>query len=725
MLLSDRNAKSWRVALFALIVVIAQAVLILNLYKVQLSHGEVYTERLRQQTTVAIRLSPARGAIVDRNDVALAENRSSFDVDFYLDELQRNYSRSHRGHLPYIEVPYKRHGEVRMSRQVDIVTIVNEALEPVAQGLGFANRPDEKELREHFRIRKDIPYQFRTDVDFNTLARFSERNFGVPGIDIVARPVRHYNFGSLASHILGHVGRPDENSNSMAEDGYPYETVGKSGVEDLMDVQLQGKPGGKLLRVNYRGYVDREEKMKNASVGNVVKLTLDARIQYIVEQAMRGVGRGAAVVMDPNTGDVLAMASVPNYDPNHFIPKISNKELMSMIHDDTAPLVNRAVSTYPPGSTYKVLIALSALKSKAITRDTIIDSPGAIDIGGHLFRDWSPNGQGPIKLREALKMSCNTFFYQVGIKTKIENIDDLGELVGFGHPTGVLLKPELESAGVLPGPEWLKEHRPKERWTQAYTANTSIGQGYVAVSPMQMVCLMSAVANGGTVYKPRLIEKVTSPEGETVLELPDKQVRSDLGMSQDNINAVKEGLFAVVDEGTGKKASIPGIKIAGKTGTAQAKRRLNGQIIVDNKTWFYGFAPYDTPRYVFCVMVEGGVAGGTTCAPIAHDILNAIFAMEKDSSQIKLSYLTPVVGHFRGVSDVGPSNLPGVDQGTAGTGAAAAASASAGAPADANVDREGDHAPPTDNSDTDASGDTPTILREDNGAPAIMPKRRY
>lgn len=706
----DRNLPYGRLLTLALMVLLAMGILITRLYDVQLAQGDVYTQKLRTQTTVATRLSPARGAIVDRNGIPLAENRASFDVDFYLDELQRNYSRAHRGRLPKIKVPVKRHGEIHYVEQVDIVKIVDEAIEPIARSLGFSHRPDEREIREHFRTRKEIPFQFRTDVDFNTLAQFSERNLGVPGIDIVARPVRRYTYGAFAAHVLGYVGKPDENSESLAADGYPFETVGRQGIEGRMDPQLQGQPGGKILRVNYRGYVDREEEVKWPTVGNTVKLTLDARIQYIAEQAMRGVGRGAAVVMDPQTGDVLALVSVPSYNPNDFIPRITGDEWKALNTDPTAPLVDRALSTYPPGSTYKVLIALAALKAGAITKDTIIESPGVVYIAGHPFRDWSPNGQGSIKLRDALRMSCNTFFYQLGAnKTGIEPIVKMGQRVGFGEPTGIELSPE--SKGIMPGPEWLKKNFPRERWTSAYTANVSIGQGAVQVSPMQMCVLMSAVANGGHIYKPRLIQEVVDIDGEQKAEIPAAQPRNPeeptLGMKPNDIEAVRDGLLAVVADGTGRRAQVQGIKVAGKTGTAQAWRVMNGHKMQDNKTWFYGFAPYDNPRYVFCVMVEGGVAGGTTCAPIAHEILQNIFDMEK-GKEITLSYLTPATGHFRGVVDV-PHPM-GVDAAT--PTAAPAGNVDPSAPTGA-----------TSAEPTNGGGDEPATVQEDD-APAIMPKRR-
>jgi penicillin-binding protein 2 len=686
MLINQTPGTQTRLWFFGGLIVLAMLHLLYRLYEVQVSRGEVYVNRLRDQTTVAVRLSPARGAIVDTNGLALAENRASFDVDFYLDELVRTYSRQHRGNVPRLTTTKTgKSGKVYTETSPDIVKIVNDSMEPIAKNLGFENRPDTADLRQHYRIRRDIPFQYRTDVDFTTLAQFSERNLGVPGIDIAARPVRQYPYGALAAHILGYVGKP-ESSEQTTEDGYEFETVGKEGIEKTMDSHLQGKPGGRILRVNYRGYIDREEGFTPPSVGNTVYLTIDARIQHIVEECMRDVGRGAAVVIDPNNGDVLALASVPNFDPNDFIPKIQSAKWKALNTDPTAPLINRTLSAYAPGSTFKVPVALAALKSKAITPQTVIHSPGFIMIGNRAFKDWNPNGQGSITVHDALRMSCNTFFYQIGMKAGIDALVSMGQLGGFGQLTGIPISGE--SPGIMPGPEWLKKRYPKERWTNATTANVSIGQGFLEVTPLQMTLFMGAVANGGTLYYPRLIKSVTDLNGDQKVSVPTRP-RSELGIKFSDMAAVRQALLAVVENGTGRRVGgIPGIQVAGKTGSAQFSKVINGVRKKDTRAWFFGFAPFENPRYAFCVMVEGGVAGGSTAGPIVHNILQRVFAMEQGEI-VNMTALPPAIGHFRGVQDIAPDQPH--------------------APA----------APATPPADSE-----PTVLPEDNDPPPIMQRRR-
>lgn len=691
MLVNKIEEHRIRLLIFAAFLVIALGDLILHLYFVQVAKGDVYVNRLRDQTTVAVRLSPARGAIVDRNNIPLAENRASFDIDFYLDELVRHYSKQHHGKVPKIYYEATRKGKKVTLGETDIVEIVNESIDPIAKSLGLQSRPDENDLRNHYRNRRQIPYQFRTDIDFTTLAQFSERNLGVPGIEVAARPVRSYNYGAFASHILGYVGKPDQ-AEQVGEDGFEYDSVGRLGIEKIMDAQLQGKPGGKILRVNSRGYIDREEGVQQPTVGNSVYLTIDARIQHIVEECMRGVGRGAAIIMDPNNGDILAMVSVPNYDPNDFIPRIPADKWKALNSDPTAPMVNRALSAYAPGSTYKVMISLAGLKYGVITPSTLINSPSAIPIGERLFHNHGDEEFGAINLTEALTHSVNTFFYQLGIRIGIDKIDEMGRLCGMGEATGVL---SPESPGILPGPEWMKQSKVyhRERWTTAHTANASIGQGFVQATPLQMSVLMSAVANGGTVYYPRLIKQVADLNGNVQASIPTR-VRSELGVKFNDLAAIRQALLSVVEGGTGTKAGgIPNFKVAGKTGTADFTMRLNGQAVKDKRAWFYGFAPYEAPRYVFCVMVEGGDFGGSTSAPIVHDILSRIVAMEQGAT-VNMSYMTPSIGHFEGVKPITLAPMEGV-------------------PAAGSTDVP------------EAQGDAPASADTGESAPSIMPKRRF
>lgn len=669
------NFTHARLRLLSLGVVAAVSLLIFTLHKIQVKQGEMYSASLRNQTTVPVVLSPARGSIVDCNGVGLAENKASIDIDVYLRELVGYYSRSKKGKLPKTKVPGQ------SATMPDVALILHESIGDVFGQLALDKNYTDKELLNHYYQTPNVPFQLVHDLDFKQLSKFSEHSVNIPGIQESARPVRTYNFGALAPHILGYVGKVEEVSDS----DFVPESIGKEGIEKTFDSYLQGKPGYKMLRKNNVGYILGSDAIQQPTVGGTVYLSIDSRIQNIAEQTMRRVGRGAAVVMDPNTGDILAMVSVPSFDPNSFVPSLDPKEWRRLISDNTKPLTNRALSSYAAGSTFKTLVALSALSNpKAnFTPKTIIYSPSAVFLANRWWPDWPNNvlGEGNINLRTALEWSTNTFFYQLGIRTGIESMVNMGSKIGFGEKLlvdedNVPLIPG-EASGQMPGPKWMeaKEDRQiefwknkkkkdptfkiprtwRERWSEGHTANTSIGQGFVEVTPLQMATMISAVANGGDVLYPRIIRAITRMEGtETKLlkEFPVRK-RSELGIKPEYLKGVQEGLRAVVETGTGKKSSSgdSGFQVSGKTGTAQFKAIIQGTVMKDNRTWFTSYAPYDKPRYVVVVMVEGGVSGGSTCAPLAGEIFRGINAMEK-GAPVEMVYLNPAIGHYGGVTEV-------------------------------------------------------------------------
>jgi penicillin-binding protein 2 len=322
-------------------------------------------------------------------------------------------------------------------------------------------------------------------------------------------------------------------------------------------------------------------------------------------------------------------------------------------------MFNRALHAYAPGSTYKIMVALAGLKSGNCTPNTTFDCPGAIQIDDHLFHNSDSTDAGTMSLVHAICVSSDVYFYQYGMKAGIDAIDAMGKLAGFGHKWGLLGDAD-EDAGILPGPDWMKENdkwlvktHNIDHWSRAQTANTSIGQGFVLNTPLQMATFLGAVANGGTVYQPRLYSRVVDYKG-AAQEIPAGQVYSTLGVNPSDLKAVQEGMREVVSEGTATLAQVPGEQIAGKTGTAQAYIKLNGQTQRDLKCWFYCYGPAgpnDVPRYVTCVVVEGGTWGGTTTAPIAQEIMSRLFAMDKGAVE-NVAFLQPALGNFNGASPV-------------------------------------------------------------------------
>ena len=663
----DTQADGWRLGVLSLVVFAAMGVLLSRLWTVQVVNSESALRSLDATTTVKARIAPARGAIVDRNGVPLATNRPSFDIDFYLDDMRRDYAESHRGRVPKIPLPPDKRGRKRA--EDDIVEIVKESIAPVRDALGLTSQiteKDEHDIREHFRTNHDLPYHYMRDLDFATVANFEERNLGVTGIRISQSPAREYPYGSLASHILGYVGKPVNQSEHLSRDGTPYETIGRHGIEAVMDPQLQGEPGSIIRRVTSQGYYINGKALHTEppTMGNTLFLTIDARIQYIAETAMAKSGwtRGSVIVMNPNNGDVLALASFPNYDPNKFIPSINLKDWNALNQDPTTPLYNRALHSFEPGSTYKIMVALAGLQSGHVTTNTEIDCPGAIQIDDPLFHNSDRSPAGTMSLVNAIKVSSDVFFYQYGIKAGIEAIDAMGKRVGFGHKWG-LLGDDDEDAGILPGPEWmkdpvnnawLKKTHNIDHWSNAQTANTSIGQGFVQVTPLQLATFLCSVANGGTVYQPRLYSRVENYKQENIATMREGMVYNTINVKPSDLKAVQKGMYEVVEEpgGTGNAtAKIPGVHLAGKTGTAQAYTRLGGVRKQDLSTWFYCYGPFEAPRYVVCVLVKGGQWGGTAAAPIASEVMKRLLAMDAGAVET-VTPLQPIIGNFKGATDI-------------------------------------------------------------------------
>ena len=660
MLDDDVRVQGWRLGVLVVLVFAAVDLLLSRLWNVQVVNSASAQQRSEAQTTVKSRIAPARGEICDRNGVPLAENRPSFDIDFYLDDLRRDYAKAHRGRVPEIPLRPDKHGHPRSD--VDIVEIVKESIQPINDTLNLTAPLNEKDIREHFRSEPDLPYHYMTNLDFATVAQFKERNFGVRGIDVSQTPQRSYPLGAFASHILGYVGQPQNQDEHLAADGTPYETVGRHGIEAIMDPQLQGEPGSKIRRVSSQGYFIGEPLEENdPTVGNTLYLTIDARAQYIAETAFRASGwtRGAVVIMDPRNGDVLALASFPDYDPNKFIPKIDAKAWDALNTDPTTPMFNRALHGQNPGSTYKIMVALAGLQSGHVTADTDFDCPAAIQIDDHLFHNSDHSDGGTMSLVHAIEISSDVFFYQYGIRAGIQAIDQMGARAGFGQKWG-LLGDDDEDAGILPGPEWMKQNEKWlqkthniDHWSNAQTANTAIGQGFVLCTPLQLATFLCAVANGGTVYHPRIYSHVANYKGDTVADIPEGRVFDTLNVTPEQLKTVQTGMLKVVQDGTGTTAQVPGVDMGGKTGTAQHYRHG----MQDLTTWFYCYGPWQNPRYVTCVMVEGGQWGATAAAPIAGSIMKQLFAMDAGTA-VNVSALEPVEGNFNGETEIQSQDTP-------------------------------------------------------------------
>src|ERR1700704_705949 len=644
-----RLSPRLRIQFLGLLMLLGVSALGLRLWWIQVAHGAEWTSQIRGSSQATVRIPSVRGEIKDRNGLTLVQNRASYEVDFYLPEMVKGY-RERFGPPPLAEHRAIISGMPKDVKEPDIIRIVNDGIVPRLNDLDLARDYNSKQLERHYRNDTEVPYSYIKDIDFPTMAKFSEHDVGLPGVDITIKPVRSYVFGALASHMLGYVGAPDDTNKEEAKkfSFYQPEVEGKSNGEKSMDEYLKGKPGVRYMRRNAKGQIDGVLREEPPQAGANVNLTIDARIQMIAEEAIRSVGRGAAVVIAPNNGNILAMVSVPSFDPNTFIPSIKLKDWEALRKDEANPLINRAVSAFPPGSTFKLVTTLAGLR-KGLARQHF-NCGGGVTYGDHFFHCWigeKGGSHGTLGIADAIKVSCNSFFYQFGNAAGINAIDETGDDLGLGKTSGIEIT--SESPGVLPGPDWMRIHYPRERWSQAYTATVSIGQGYDLVTPLQLAMVYATVANGGVSYYPKLVQSVTNADGKPLLNEKGApavssapKIRRDLrfDFQPEQIELARRGLWKVVNEdgGTGGRARLSGVQVAGKTGTAQAMTEGKK----DNVAWFACFAPYDQPTYAITVMVQGSSGhGGSVAAPIAARILSRALAMEEGTFDPQVAWLAP------------------------------------------------------------------------------------
>src|SRR5213592_2432788 len=663
-----RVASRIRIQFLGLLMLLGMGALGLRLWWIQVAHGAEWTSQLRGSSQATVRIPSVRGEIKDRNGVTLVQNRASYEVDFYLPEMVKGY-RERFGSPPLSEYRAIINGMPKDQKEPDIIRIVNDGIVPRLNDLDLSRDYNAAKLQRHYRNDTEVPFSYIKDIDFPTMAKFSEHDVGLPGVDIAIKPVRSYVYGALAAQLLGYVGAPDDINREEAKKFTFYQ----GDVEEKsMDEYLRGKPGVRYLRRNAKGTIDGVLREDPPKQGANVFLTLDARVQAIAEEALRMVGRGAAVVVDPNNGNVLAMASVPSFDPNTFIPSIKAKDWKALQKDEADPLVNRAINALPPGSTFKLITSLAGLRRNLA--NARYNCSGGVSYGDHFFQCWAAGKHythGTLGLVDAIKVTCDSFFYQYGNAASIQSIDTVGKMLGIGEESGLQLTGE--QTGNMPGPEWMQIHHPQERWSQAQTANVSIGQGYTLVSPLQLAMAYATIANGGICYYPRLVDKVLKQDGSPALDENGKnvvsqtpQVRSDLRkeLSPDKIELVRKGLWKVVNEegGTGGRARLKDVQVAGKTGTAQATDRGHK----DTVAWFACFAPFENPKYVVAVMVQGGEHGGSVAGPIATRIIERTLALDEGKFDMQVAWLSPAhkANPFQMIKDVNYAggNVPSGDE---------------------------------------------------------------
>jgi penicillin-binding protein 2 len=407
--------------------------------------------------------------------------------------------------------------------------------------------------------------------------------------------------------------------------------IGKRGFEKLYDEQLRGDKGTLYMEVDAHGFEQRQLKGKETLPGNDLQLTIDLDLQLEAENAMVGKA-GAVIAIDVNTGRILAFASAPPLHLEDFVGGISTKNWQALLNDIKRPLVHKTIQgQYPPGSTYKIVTALAGLSKGVINANTIYYCSGAMFFGNRSYGCWKSGGHGPVSLHRALAESCDVYFYQVGLKVGVDSLAEYANRLGLGHKTGIEF--EYEKSGLIPTANWKKLAK-GESWQEGETLSIAIGQGFNLVTPLQVAQMTSALANGGILYKPYLIEKIIDPEGQVLKEFEPAVDVELIGMNK-YLKLIRDGLVGAVNDkhGTGKAAQLEDITVAGKTGTAQVVtlekfREVDEEDVAykhRDHAWFTSFAPAVNPEIAVTILVEHGGHGGSVAAPVAKKVLEKYF----------------------------------------------------------------------------------------------------
>jgi penicillin-binding protein 2 len=570
-------------------------VLFIRLIYLQAIMGDEY-RRLSVNNSIRLQnIDPPRGRIYDRNGDLLVDNRPSFDVNITLKDaapLQHTLEKLSR----YLQIP------------ADVL------LSQIKQTRGASAYQ---------------PRLIKQDVGRETLAVIEVNKFDLPGVSVDVNLRRHYIHERMAAHLIGYLSEisPAELKSGSYPDSRSGDLIGKFGAEKGYENLLRGKRGGRQVEVNANGLVMRILKTVEAKPGHNVHLTTDQQLQHRTETLLEGVV-GAAVAIEPGTGQILALASSPSFDQNYFVGGITHEQWDSLISNPFRPMSNRAIQgEYPPGSTYKIITALAGLEEGVIDDQTTMNCPGYYRFGNRVYRCWKKGGHGKVDIIKAVEESCDVFFYQVGDRLGVDRLAWYAKAFGLGSPTGIIL--DHESHGLIPTAAW-KKKRTGVPWQKGETLSVAIGQGFNLATPLQMAVLAAAVGNGGNRYQPMILDRIQSADGE-VLQKNEPRLTGKLPISPVNLDLVKLGLWKVVngENGTARGSRLADIDLSGKTGTSQVVSRKEDETLAEEDmpihlrahAWFVAYAPSEQPTIAVAVVVEHGEHGSGAAAPIAREMI--------------------------------------------------------------------------------------------------------
>lgn len=564
--------------------------LILRLWQMQVRDGPYYRNMSQDNQTRSVVLRSARGLIYDRNGEILANNIPSFNL--------------------YVELKDIKDRQVLIRKLVDLLKL------------------DKAELTEKLNAKRAFTrVKLKGGLSLRGAAIIESHRLDLPGIVIQPEYQRNNPLGSYAAHVVGYVGEVslEQLAQEKFQDLKPGSIVGQYGVESTYDDILRGSAGRKIVEVDALGHEKRMISVDRPQAGNDIYLTIDFRLQKLAEDLL-GDEAGAIVALDPNNGEILALASRPSFDPNALSRGLTSREWLNILRDNHHPLTNRATQgLYPPGSTFKIIMAAAVLETNTLNFTDKIRCLGGFKFGRRTYRDWKVGGHGAVNMRKAIVQSCDVYFYKVGNRLGIERISSYAKKFGLGEKTGIDLP--SEQAGLVPSSEW-KWKVQKEPWYPGETISVSIGQGYVTVTPIQMTKVIAAIANGGVLPRPHLVNSVRYRETGAVEKL-ENPIGVPLDIQPDRLQKIQNALIAVVKEGTARRAESGLVSIAGKTGTSQVisikpgqKKEITKKEFQDH-AWFVSYAPASSPRIAVAVLVEHMGHGGSAAAPLAKKLIEA------------------------------------------------------------------------------------------------------
>lgn len=588
--MQSEQTSSEKIVFISNIIIIGFVIILLRLWQLQILHGSEFRKVSESNRLRIIGVPAPRGIIFDRNGIPLVKNTPYFCASIIPEEFNKNNIRS-------------------LSR--------------------ILNLPEEELVKK---ITKKVqspftPLRLKEGLSFDEVSFIEARRSDFPGLMIEIEVSRGYIYGSTGAHMIGYLGKlsPSQSKNPDFRDVPPDAFIGQWGVEKLFDKSLRGIAGQRVIEVDALGREIRLLQENPPVKGTDLSLSIDIALQKEAEKAFEG-KTGALVALKPETGEVLGLLSSPSFDPNKFAKGISPDEWNSLIQDKKLPLLNRALqSQYPPGSTFKIITAIAALEEGVLNDATKVDCKGGINYGKWHFGCWRKTGHNVVSIHRAIVESCDVFFYEAGKRLGIDKIYNYATRLGLGEKTGLTIGDEKN--GLIPNTQWKMDTK-KAPWFLGETFVSSIGQGYVSVTPVQMALMMSAVSNGGTLYRPTILKD----------QEPFLMRRADI--KPETLEIVRDGLKGVVNEpgGTGWAAKSNITTVGGKTGTAQVVSLRKDSKYLSEKfrdhAWFVSFAPVDKPEIALSVFVEHGGHGGSTAAPIAKKAIEAYMLPENKKKEI-------------------------------------------------------------------------------------------